>query len=401
MHSDTPILDAHRLRLARTFAEFVSQLGDQLLVIGPGDGVTMQALRGRGRSVRGVDNRPDRVEACVAAGLEVVEGDPCALPDEDRSIDVVVLRDVLSTAEDPEAVAREAWRVARTCVVLAESEYTAGLTSQAMAEWLDALVDEVRFSRGIPAVHPLDADEMLGLLPETPDVVETRSFGLLTRVPAEEVDAIVADAVATGSATSAQKAQAAALREDAAKGEVTLPGIRALVAFRGAPPVDAASDQVASARGEVTLRTLELDDVPAMLRLHPAPSQQRFVAPNVASLAQAALAPHVWYRAIAVGGTPVGFAMLDVDPARSDAPFLWRFMVDARQQRRGVGRRALELVCEHFAAEGAGALHTSVVEGPGSPRPFYESVGFEATGAIEDGETVLRRALEQRAAQNA
>jgi diamine N-acetyltransferase len=74
--------------------------------------------------------------------------------------------------------------------------------------------------------------------------------------------------------------------------------------------------------------------------------------------------------------------------------YLWRFMIDARYQGTGVGRRALELLFEHVRTRpGAKELLTSVVPGEGGPGPFYEKLGFVYTGEVDDGELVMRRAL--------
>jgi diamine N-acetyltransferase len=85
--------------------------------------------------------------------------------------------------------------------------------------------------------------------------------------------------------------------------------------------------------------------------------------------------------------------MLEDDPARPQY-FLWRFMVDARYQGHGIGRRAIELLIEHVRTRpGATELFTSCVPGDGSPGPFYEKLGFVYTGEEDDGELVMRRAL--------
>jgi len=42
---------------------------------------------------------------------------------------------------------------------------------------------------------------------------------------------------------------------------------------------------------------------------------------------------------------------------------------------------------------GAKILTTSVVQADGGPQPFYEAMGFKATGAYEEGEALLQLAL--------
>lgn len=115
------------------------------------------------------------------------------------------------------------------------------------------------------------------------------------------------------------------------------------------------------------------------------------MASNAVSIAQAHFAPGTaWFRAVYRGEEPVGFVMVEDEAGRAER-FLWRFMIDARHQRAGIGRRALELVIAHVRGlPGAVALETSVVDGEGGPGPFYEKLGFAYTGAIEEGERVMR-----------
>jgi diamine N-acetyltransferase len=142
---------------------------------------------------------------------------------------------------------------------------------------------------------------------------------------------------------------------------------------------------------DVSLREVTKETVRAITALKVGPGQDRFVAPNAVSIAQAYLSRDVaWFRAIYVGDEPAGFVMLDDDVAKQSY-YLWRYMIDQRFQRRGVGRRALELVIDYVRTRpGATALLTSVVPGDGNPGPFYERMGFAYTGEEEDGELVMR-----------
>ena len=151
---------------------------------------------------------------------------------------------------------------------------------------------------------------------------------------------------------------------------------------------------MSEASGEVSFREVTKETLREILLLKVSPSQEGFVAPNEISIAEAHFSPEVaWFRAIYSGDTPVGFVMLEDDPSKPRY-YLWRFMVDARYQGTGVGRRALELLFEHVRARpGATHLLTSIVPGEGSPGPFYEKLGFVYTGEEDEGELVMRREL--------
>ncbi len=142
----------------------------------------------------------------------------------------------------------------------------------------------------------------------------------------------------------------------------------------------------------VTLREITRETVRAICALAVAPAQSRFVASAAVSIAEAHYSPEAWYRAVYLGDEPAGFVMLSMKPEVPEY-FLWRFLVDARHQRTGVGSAALKLVLDHVRSLGAKELFTSYVPGDGSPGPFYEKNGFTPDGRVEDGEVVLRLAL--------
>ena len=144
----------------------------------------------------------------------------------------------------------------------------------------------------------------------------------------------------------------------------------------------------------IELREIDTHNLRDVLRLKVAPGQEQFVASNAVSIAQAYFhRDTAWFRAIYDGDAPVGFVMLEDEP---DVPryTLWRFMIDASHQRKGYGRRALELVFAHVKGRpGAKELYTSCVDAPGGPGPFYEGLGFTYTGELDEDERVMRRAL--------
>ena len=146
--------------------------------------------------------------------------------------------------------------------------------------------------------------------------------------------------------------------------------------------------------GDVTLREITRETLGPILRLRVAPAQEKFVASNAVSIAQAHFQPETaWFRGIYAGDEPVGFVMLDIDTAKPEYG-VWRLMVDERQQGKGYGRKALHLVIAHVRTlPGATELLLSVVPGEGSPGPFYQGLGFAFTGEVQHGEHVMRRAL--------
>jgi GNAT superfamily N-acetyltransferase len=140
-------------------------------------------------------------------------------------------------------------------------------------------------------------------------------------------------------------------------------------------------------RMDVELRQITSDTVRAICELEVAADQRSFVAPNAVSIAEAHFTPGHWMRAIYADGQPVGF-VLTFDDA-SEGYFLWRFMIAQSHQRRGIGRRAMQQVLEHWRELGATAARTSVVPSNTGATRLYESLGFRLTGEEDDGELVM------------
>jgi diamine N-acetyltransferase len=101
-------------------------------------------------------------------------------------------------------------------------------------------------------------------------------------------------------------------------------------------------------------------------------------------------------RAIYADAEPAGFVLTREDPAEGTY-YLWRFMVDERCQRRGVGRRAMELVLERWRGLGAAEATLSVVPANSGAITFYESLGFRLTREVHGGEVVMRLEFERTA----
>lgn len=139
----------------------------------------------------------------------------------------------------------------------------------------------------------------------------------------------------------------------------------------------------------VSLREVSKETVRQICRLEVGETQKHLVAPNAVSIAEAYFEPKAWFRAIYADEAPVGFLMLYDDP---DAPeyFLWRFMIDARYQKLGFGKRALEMLLEYVRSRpGAKQMGLSCHPGEDGPEPFYRHLGFHLTGKMLDKEAEM------------
>lgn len=154
--------------------------------------------------------------------------------------------------------------------------------------------------------------------------------------------------------------------------------------------------QLVNSQSTVTLREVTAKTVRDICRLSDtlSPAQQRMVASNAVSIAEAHFSDYAWFRAIYAGETPVGFIMLYIGPD-DDEPektiyFLWRLMIASPFQGFGFGKQALQIVIPDIKAQGAKVLFTSCGQGEGSPESFYRKLGFIPTGEMSGSEMVLK-----------
>lgn len=94
--------------------------GSRVLDVGCGDGALMDYLvRERGADARGVELSQDGVNACVARGLSVVQGDADTdLRDyPSKAFDYVILSQTLQATRNPRDVIRELLRIGRHAIV--------------------------------------------------------------------------------------------------------------------------------------------------------------------------------------------------------------------------------------------------------------------------------------------
>src|SRR3954466_203238 len=141
----------------------------------------------------------------------------------------------------------------------------------------------------------------------------------------------------------------------------------------------------------VELRPVTKDDFRAVIKLEVAPGQTDFVAPNVVGIAETHIYPQAEPRAVYADGELVGFVLLHPGD-RAGEHLLVRLMIDQRFQGRGLGRQALEAAVEYAAREHkAESVRLSFVPSNDRARALYLSAGFEETGEVDDGETVMER----------
>jgi diamine N-acetyltransferase len=140
----------------------------------------------------------------------------------------------------------------------------------------------------------------------------------------------------------------------------------------------------------LNLREINRENYMECLRLTVAPAQRDFVASNAFSLAQAKYHPQCVPLAIYSDDVMVGFVMYCID-SDDDNYWVWRLMVDERHQRRGYGRRAMELVINRISEDKTrNQVLISFRPDNKVAENLYNSLGFVHTGRMIDGEVVVQ-----------
>jgi histidinol dehydrogenase len=151
-----------------------------------------------------------------------------------------------------------------------------------------------------------------------------------------------------------------------------------------------------------SVRPVDAANVDAVMKLQVAAGQKQFVASVERSLAQVAYEPAGRALAMFDGEEPVGMMLLydaRLDKERpAEQLYVWRLLVDARHQKRGYGRLAMEWIIEEARRWGVAEVGLSHVMREGHAGGFYQKLGFSYTGAIDEGEHKMLLKLDGSAA---
>ena len=143
----------------------------------------------------------------------------------------------------------------------------------------------------------------------------------------------------------------------------------------------------------ITLREITRENWLQCARLKVLPGQEHFVASNGVSMAQSKYEPEHIPLAVYDDEEMVGFVMYGTDPTDGKV-WIARVMVDARQQRKGYGRAAMQVLLDRIRAiPGCDAVFISYEAENEVARRLYASLGFRETGEINEEETVARLLL--------
>ena len=144
----------------------------------------------------------------------------------------------------------------------------------------------------------------------------------------------------------------------------------------------------------VKLREITPENFRECIDLKVSAAQNSFVASNVMSIAQSKIYPTRQPFAVYCNDEMVGFVMYGFDPD-DRRYYLGRLMIDERFQGRGYGRATVLEVIERLKQiEDCREVYLSFVPENTAAGALYESIGFERTGEIDQGEIVMRYIIE-------
>jgi len=132
---------------------------------------------------------------------------------------------------------------------------------------------------------------------------------------------------------------------------------------------------------DITLRDVTKHNFDAVCKLHIPDEQQKHLAPNVYSLAEAHYEGDQ-VRAIYLADDLEGFMMFGHETEGKIG--IWRFMVAYEHQRKGIGRKSLKLAINEISAM-HGIREIEICYSPTNEvaKSLYASVGFHETGVSE------------------
>ncbi len=138
----------------------------------------------------------------------------------------------------------------------------------------------------------------------------------------------------------------------------------------------------------VSLRQVTKSNYEQVCDLDVSEEQQDYVASNMWSLVESSFNDGYETRAIYLGEEPVGFFMWVTETLSKVS--IWRFMIDHKHQKNGIGRIALNLALNEIKLTD-GLKEIEICYNPNNPvaKAFYSSFGFVEVGMDDDNEDML------------
>lgn len=141
----------------------------------------------------------------------------------------------------------------------------------------------------------------------------------------------------------------------------------------------------------IEFREVAADNFEDIISLHKKPEQKDFVMGNLYSIAQSKVMPSLIPLGIYSDGTAIGFVLYEKRNKPDNHIFLKRYMIDARYQGKGLGKKSLVAFINYIGDSFPG-LPIELMHYPDNVAAgkLYDSIGFLPTGETRDNEIVKR-----------
>lgn len=142
----------------------------------------------------------------------------------------------------------------------------------------------------------------------------------------------------------------------------------------------------------LSIRDITEDNWRTCVRLEVTEEQEKFIATNVMSLAQAAYETHCIPKGVYVDDEMVGFMMYGIEFYEGrDVWDIIRVMTGKQHQGKGYGRAAIRQLLELMKTErpDMSDVYISFIPGNEAAAHVYTQIGFKNVGLAPDGYEIL------------
>jgi len=138
---------------------------------------------------------------------------------------------------------------------------------------------------------------------------------------------------------------------------------------------------------DISLVDVTRENYEAVCRLTVAEDQEDLLSPNIWSLVEASFENDLATRAICAGDTIVGFFMWHRQAKHIVS--IWRFMIDEKFQRKGIGKAALKLAIAEIKRIKEVREIVICYHPENAAKALYFDLGFVETGLDDQGIDML------------
>ena len=149
---------------------------------------------------------------------------------------------------------------------------------------------------------------------------------------------------------------------------------------------------------DVKLTEVVRDNFNDVIELELEETQKKYVTSNLYSIAESRFATSTHLRAICVDDKVVGFLEYqfgEIGEFDEDECTIWRFMIDRKRQKRGIGKIAMGLLLEEIKGHGERCKFVDIYYHPQNlaAKKLYARYGFKEVGDRDDGTVIGKRPL--------